>query len=100
MLVWKLRSFAKHHPIDGSQEGIGFHGSEGSLRSMGNGTKLVKRSTIRTEKPVPLTQKSVQDSETVHRQRSVENRTRRLRSEAVSPGHLDAQRGRLPPESC
>jgi predicted dehydrogenase len=37
VLVWELRSFAKHHPIDGSQEGIGFHGSEASLMIHGEG---------------------------------------------------------------
>jgi len=37
VLVWELRSFAKHHPIDGSEEGIGFHGTEASLMIHGEG---------------------------------------------------------------
>jgi predicted dehydrogenase len=31
MLTWELRSFAKHHPIDGLKEGIGFNGAEATL---------------------------------------------------------------------
>lgn len=31
MLTWEMRSFAKHNPIDGLRDGIGFHGSEASL---------------------------------------------------------------------
>ena len=31
MLVWELRSFARHHPIDGVREGIGFHGVDATL---------------------------------------------------------------------
>ncbi len=37
MLTWELRSFAKHHPIDGSQEGIAFIGTEASLMIHGEG---------------------------------------------------------------
>ena len=29
LLTWELRSFAKHHPIDGMTEGIGFNGADG-----------------------------------------------------------------------
>ncbi len=31
LLTWELRSFAKHHPIDGMTEGIAFNGSEATL---------------------------------------------------------------------
>ena len=31
LLVWELRSFARHHPIDGAREGIGFHGVDATL---------------------------------------------------------------------
>ena len=31
LLTWELRSFAKHHPIDGMTEGIGFNGAEATL---------------------------------------------------------------------
>jgi hypothetical protein len=31
MLVWELRSFARHHPVDGVREGIGFHGVDATL---------------------------------------------------------------------
>ena len=31
MLTWELRSFAKHHPVEGMADGIGFHGSDASL---------------------------------------------------------------------
>ena len=31
MLVWELRSFAQHHPIDGVREGVGFHGVDATL---------------------------------------------------------------------
>ncbi len=31
MLVWELRSFARHHPIDSVQAGIGFHGVDATL---------------------------------------------------------------------
>jgi len=31
MLVWELRSYAKHRPIEGSTAGIGFYGSDASL---------------------------------------------------------------------
>jgi predicted dehydrogenase len=37
MLVWELRSFAKHHPIDGSREGIGFIGTDATLMIHGEG---------------------------------------------------------------
>ena len=37
MLVWNLCSFARHHPIDGSTEGIGFKGTEGTLMVHGAG---------------------------------------------------------------
>jgi len=31
LLTWELRSFAKHHPIDGMTEGIGFNGADATL---------------------------------------------------------------------
>jgi len=31
MLTWELRSFAKHHPLNGMTEGIGFIGTDASL---------------------------------------------------------------------
>jgi predicted dehydrogenase len=31
LLTWELRSFAKHHPIDGMTEGIAFNGAEATL---------------------------------------------------------------------
>ena len=31
LLTWELRSFARHHPIDGVREGIGFHGVDATL---------------------------------------------------------------------
>lgn len=31
MLTWELRSFARHHPVEGMTEGIGFHGNDASL---------------------------------------------------------------------
>ena len=37
MLTWELRSFARHHPIDGSQEGIAFIGTDASLMVHGEG---------------------------------------------------------------
>jgi predicted dehydrogenase len=37
MLTWELRSFAKHHPIDGSQEGIAFIGADATLMVHGEG---------------------------------------------------------------
>ena len=37
MLVWDLCSFAKHHPIDGSEEGICFRGTEATLMIHGAG---------------------------------------------------------------
>ncbi len=37
VLTWELRSFAKHHPIDGSEEGIGFIGTDGTLMIHGEG---------------------------------------------------------------
>jgi predicted dehydrogenase len=37
MLVWDLCSYARHHPIDGSREGISFKGTEGTLMVHGAG---------------------------------------------------------------
>jgi predicted dehydrogenase len=37
MLIWDLCSFAKHHPIDGSQEGICFRGTEATMMVHGEG---------------------------------------------------------------
>jgi len=31
LLSWELRSFARHHPIDGEREGIAFHGTDATL---------------------------------------------------------------------
>jgi hypothetical protein len=31
MLMWELRSFAEHHPSDGTVEGVAFHGTEATL---------------------------------------------------------------------
>jgi predicted dehydrogenase len=37
MLTWELRSFARHHPIDGSREGIAFIGTDATLMIHGEG---------------------------------------------------------------
>ena len=37
MLTWELRSFAKHHPIDGTAEGIAFIGTDATLMIHGLG---------------------------------------------------------------
>lgn len=37
MLTWELRSFARHHPIDGSAEGIAFIGTDATLMVHGEG---------------------------------------------------------------
>ena len=37
MLTWELRSFASHHPIEGSREGIAFIGTDASLIVHGEG---------------------------------------------------------------
>jgi len=40
LLVWELRSFARHHPIDGTAAGTSFHGSEATLLLDGSGWKV------------------------------------------------------------
>jgi predicted dehydrogenase len=37
LLTWELRSFARHHPIDGSTEGIAFIGTDATLMIHGAG---------------------------------------------------------------
>jgi predicted dehydrogenase len=39
-LVWELRSFAKHHPIEGTTAGTGYYGTEGTLIADGEGWKV------------------------------------------------------------
>ncbi len=37
LLTWELRSFARHHPIDGTAAGTSFHGADGTLVVNGSG---------------------------------------------------------------
>lgn len=40
MLVWELRSFARHQPIEGTSAGTGYYGTEGTLILDGEGWKV------------------------------------------------------------
>jgi hypothetical protein len=40
MVVWELRSFQSHHPLEGTQAGTGFYGSKGTLIVDGSGWKV------------------------------------------------------------
>lgn len=44
LLVWELRSFARHHPIDGARDGIGFHGVDATLVVDQTGWRVYPRS--------------------------------------------------------
>jgi len=43
MLVWELRSFQKHNPIEGDQAGTGFYGVDGTLIVDGGGWKVINK---------------------------------------------------------
>jgi predicted dehydrogenase len=40
MLVWELRSFAKHDPMEGTEAGTGYYGTEGTLIADGDGWRV------------------------------------------------------------
>ncbi|MGE5645652.1 MAG: Gfo/Idh/MocA family protein [Acidobacteriota bacterium] len=40
MLVWELRSFARHDPIEGTEAGTGYYGTEGTLIADGDGWRV------------------------------------------------------------
>ncbi|MCZ2075612.1 MAG: Gfo/Idh/MocA family oxidoreductase [Bryobacteraceae bacterium] len=40
LLSWELRSFARHHPIEGSTAATGYYGTEGTLILDGNGWRV------------------------------------------------------------
>ncbi len=42
-LVWELRSFARHDPIEGTSAGTGFYGTEGTLIVDGRGWKVYQK---------------------------------------------------------
>ncbi len=42
-LVWELRSFARHDPIEGTNAGTGFYGTEGTLIVDGRGWKVYQK---------------------------------------------------------
>jgi predicted dehydrogenase len=44
MLVWELRSFAKHHAIENASNGTSFHGSDATLVVDGNGWRVYDKS--------------------------------------------------------
>ncbi len=42
-LVWELRSFARHHPIEGTNAGTGFYGTDGILIVTGSGWQVYQK---------------------------------------------------------
>jgi predicted dehydrogenase len=44
MLVWELRSFARHHAIDNASAGTSFHGTDATLIVDGNGWRVFDKS--------------------------------------------------------
>jgi predicted dehydrogenase len=94
VLVWELRSFAKHHPIDGSQEGISFHGNEGSLMIHGEGHEGSWRVYYKDGSTGPSAEPSDKSQSGLHERNFVECIKSRKRPNA------DVEIGRLSTTIC
>lgn len=86
MLVWELRSFSKGRPLEGSEFGAAFHGTEGSL--------VIGESNWRAYDKDGAVERTVEDSGGSHERRFLESVKSRQKPNA------DIELGRLSTTLC
>ena len=86
LLVWELRSFAKHHPIEGATSGTSFHGTDATLVVSGGGWRVYGKD------PQPV--EEVEKSPLLHEKNFLECMKSRKRPNA------DIEIGRLSTTLC